>query len=167
MGRHELTDAQFALIEPLLPAAPRRGRPWKDHRVVLNGLFWKLNTGVPWRDIPERYGSWQTIYDRYVFWRRNGTWERIMAALQVQLDANGQLDWQQWNVDGTSIRASRAAAGARKKRALTTTNPLTTVSADRVEDLEANSTSSLTGVASRLPPPSRPGRPTKARRLKR
>ena len=57
--------------------------------MVLNGLFWKLNTGVPWRDIPERYGSWKTIYDRYVFWRRNGTWERIITALQVQLDANG------------------------------------------------------------------------------
>jgi len=166
MARHELTDAQFALIEPLLPDGPRRGRPWKDHRVVLNGLFWKLNTGVPWRDIPERYGSWKTIYDRYVFWRRNGTWERIMAALQVQLDAEGHLDWQQWNIDGTSIRASRAAAGARKKRALMTTNPPTMRLADRAEDLAPNSTSSLMGVASRLPPRSRPGRPTKARRSK-
>ena len=166
MARHELTDAQFALIEPLLPDGPRRGRPWKDHRLVLNGLFWKLNTGVPWRDIPERYGSWKTIYDRYVFWRRDGTWERIMAALQVQLDANGQLDWQQWNIDGTSIRASRAAAGARKKRALTTMNLPTTRSADHAADSAPNSTSSLTGVASRLPPPSRPGRPTKPRRSK-
>lgn len=167
MARHELTDAQFALIEPLLPTGPRRGRPWNDHRQVLNGLFWKLNTGVPWRDIPERYGAWKTIYDRYVFWRRNGTWERMMAALQVQLDANGQIDWQQWNIDGTSIRASRAAAGARKKRALTTTNPPTTASVDHGEDSEPNSTSLLMGVASRLPPPSRPGRPTKARRLNR
>jgi len=166
MARHELTDAQFALLEPVLPTGPRRGRPWKDHRVVLNGLFWKLNTGVPWRDIPARYGAWQTIYDRYVFWRRDGTWERIMAALQVQLDTNGQLDWQQWNIDGTSIRASRAAAGARKKKALTTTNRPTTPSGVPAVDLEQNSTSSSMGVASRLPPRSRPGRPTKAPRSK-
>jgi transposase len=150
----------------LLPSASRRGRPWKDHRLVLNGLFWKLNTGVPWRDIPERYGAWQTIYDRYVFWRRDVTWERIMAVLQVQLDAKGQLDWPQWNIDGTSIRASRAAAGARKKRALTTMNLPTTPSADHVVDSAPNSTCSLMGAAFRLPPSSRRGRPTKVRRSK-
>ena len=116
MARHELTDAQYALLEPLLPTHIRRGRPWVDHRKVLNGLFWKLNTGAQWRDIPERYGAWQTIYDRYVFWRRDGTWEQIQSILQTKLDAAGHLDWQQMNVDGTSIRASRSAAGARKKR---------------------------------------------------
>lgn len=166
MARHELTDAQFALIAPLLPIAPRRGRPWKDHRPVLNGLFWKLNTGVPWRDIPERYGPWQTIYDRFVVWRRDGTWERILAALQVHLDDHGLLDWQQWNVDGTQIRASRAAGGARKKRASMTTNPATTPSDALGADLEPNSTSSSTVVASRWSPVSRPGRPTRARRSK-
>ena len=54
MARHELTDAQFAVIESLLPTGTRRGRPWKNHRHVVNGVFWQLNTGVPWRDIPER-----------------------------------------------------------------------------------------------------------------
>ena len=166
MARHELTDAQFALIEPLLPTAPRRGRPRKDHRLVLNGLFWNLNPGVPWRDIPERYGAWTTIYDRYVFWRRNGTWERIMAALQVQLDAEGRLDWQQWNIDGTHIRASRAAAGARKKRALMPTNPAITRSDGPAVDSEPNSSSSLMGLESRSPSALRPGRPTKRPRSK-
>lgn len=166
MARHELTDAQFALIEPLLPTAPRRGRPWKDHRVVLNGLFWKLNTGVPWRDIPERYGSWKTIYDRYVFWRRDGTWERIVTALQAQLDQNGHLDWQQWNIDGTQIRASRAAAGARKKKDSMPTNRPIMRSVDPVAASELNSISSSMAGESPSPSASRLGRPTRQRRLK-
>jgi len=112
MHRYELTDAQFAVLEPYLPPSGTVGHPWSDHRRVLNGLFWKLRTGAPWRDIPDRYGPYQTIYDRFVWWRRNGTWDRMLAALQVALDAEGQIDWDQWNIDGTHIRASRAAAGA-------------------------------------------------------
>lgn len=84
MARHELSDAQFVMIEPLLPAGTRRGRPWNAHRRVVNGVFWKLNTGVPWHDIPDRYGSWKTLYDRFVLWRRDGTWERILTALYVR-----------------------------------------------------------------------------------
>ena len=114
MRRYELTDAQYALIEPYLPTNGSVGHPWADHRPLINGLFWKLRTGAPWRDIPERYGPWQTIYDRWVFWRRNGIWDQIEQALQVKLDANGQIDWNQFNVDSTSIRATRAAAGARR-----------------------------------------------------
>lgn len=70
MRRYELTDAQFALLEPYLPPDGGVGRPWSPHRQFLNGLFWKLRSGAPWRDIPERYGPWQTIYDRYIFWCR-------------------------------------------------------------------------------------------------
>lgn len=166
MARHELTDAQFALLEPFLPTNDRRGRPWVDHRKVLNGLFWKLNTGAQWRDIPERYGPWQTIYDRYVFWRRDGTWDQIMAALQTKLDATGRLDWEQMNVDGTSIRASRSAAGARKKRDSMPMNPPTTPSDDRAADTAQNSISSLTAPASRSTSSSPPARRTSRRRLK-
>ena len=64
--RYELNDDQFALLEPHLPTQQGPGRPWEDHRRILNGLFWKLCSGASWRDIPERYGPWQTIYDRYV-----------------------------------------------------------------------------------------------------
>jgi len=112
MRRYELTDAQFALLEPYLPQSGSVGHPWSDHRRVLNGLFWKLRAGAPWRDIPDRYGPWQTMYDRYVFWRRNGRWDHMLQALQIELDAAGKIDWNQFNVDSPSIRASRAAAGA-------------------------------------------------------
>ena len=114
MRRYEVNDAQFALIEPYLPKNGSVGHPWSDHRTIINGLFWKLRSGAPWRDIPERYGPYQTIYDRYVLWRRDGTWDSILRALQVELDAQGKLDWSQFNVDSTSIRGSRAAAGARR-----------------------------------------------------
>lgn len=167
MARHELTDAQFALLEPLLPTNDRRGRPWVDHRQVLNGLFWKLNTGAQWRDIPERYGPWQTIYDRDVFWRRDGTWDQIMAALQTKLDASGRLDWQQMNVDGTSIRASRSAAGARKKGASIRMNQPTTPSGDHGVATAQNSISSPTAPASRSTSSSPPDRRTSRRHLKR
>ncbi|GAB4109542.1 MAG: IS5 family transposase [Roseiflexaceae bacterium] len=114
MRRYELTDTQFALLEPYLPPSGTVGRPWVDHRQVLNGLFWQLRTGAPWRDIPERYGPWQTIDDRFVWWRRHGTWDRMLHARQIELDARGQIDWEQWHIDGTNMRASRAAGTGRR-----------------------------------------------------
>jgi transposase len=126
MRRYELSDEQFALLEPYLPTMkPSGGRPWGDHRRVLNGLFWKLRSGAPWRDIPERYGPWSTIYDRYRNWCQEGRFAAMLVALRDQLDARDQLDWQQWWVDSTSIRASRAAAGARKKGGLQTSQTTT------------------------------------------
>ena len=124
MRRHELSDEQYARIAPLLPqSSGKAGHPWNEHHPILNGLFWKLHTGAQWRDIPERYGPWQTIYDRYVRWRRDGTWERVLQALQIRLDREGRIDWQQWSVDSTSIRASRSAGGARKKKGSMGPNP--------------------------------------------
>lgn len=115
MRRHELSDEQWKLIEPLLPKNGHRGEPWKDHRTLVNGILWRGRTGVPWRDVPERYGPWQTVYDRFNRWRRDGTWERIAQALQIRLDEQGVIDWDLWCVDGTNIRATRAAAGGGKK----------------------------------------------------
>lgn len=83
--RHELTDAAWAQIAPLLPAQTgQRGGRWRDHRSVINAILWKLKTGVPWRDLPERYQPWQTCYDRYVRWQRDGTWERLLAHAQTK-----------------------------------------------------------------------------------
>jgi len=77
----ELTDQAFARVQRLLPANPRRGKPWRDHRQVLGGIVWKLHTGRPWRDLPERFGPWQTCYGRLRRWQRDGTWPRVWAVL--------------------------------------------------------------------------------------
>jgi transposase len=85
---HELTDAARAVLEPL-PPRPGRGHPWRDHRMVINGILWVLATGVPWRDVPERYGPWQTLYDRVARWTRDGTWDRLLAALLAEMHPPG------------------------------------------------------------------------------
>src|SRR4051794_31798012 len=117
MKRHELTDPQWELLAPFFPPRPRkRGGQWKDDRTVLNGIFWRLNTGAPWRDLPERYGPWQTVYHRFNALRKAGRLDPLLEALQVRLDEQGRIDWDLWCVDGSSIRGSRAAAGASKKK---------------------------------------------------
>ena len=109
--RHELTDGQWELIEDLFPAQGRGGR-WADHRTAVNGVLWRLRTGAPWRDVPERYGPWRTVYHRFNSMRRDGLLDRILERLQARLNADGLIDAELWCVDGTVIRASRAAAGA-------------------------------------------------------
>jgi transposase len=99
---------------PLLPENGRRGQQWKDHRKVINGILWKLRTGAPWRDLPPRYGPWQTCYDRFARWRRDGTWDRLLAHAQTGSDAVGEVEWEV-SVDSTVSRAHQHAAGARRK----------------------------------------------------
>ena len=110
--RHEVSDAEWERLQPLLP--PRKaGAPRKDDRLVVNGILWKLTTGVPWRDLPERYGPWPSVYTRFRRWTKAGVWDQIFAAVQRQADAAGQLDWTVHFVDGTVIRAHQHAAGAK------------------------------------------------------
>jgi len=110
--RHELSDAAWARLAPLLP--PRKpGAVRKDDRLVINGILWKLATGAPWRDLPERYGPWPSVYTRFRRWTRAGVWDRLLAAVQRQADAAGQLDWTVHFVDGTVVRAHQHAAGAK------------------------------------------------------
>ena len=89
MRRHELSNAQWALVSERMSPTGRPGGRWRSHREVVNGLFWKLDTGVPWRDIPAPYGPWQTIYDRFVRWRRNGLFDRLLERLHLRLDGQG------------------------------------------------------------------------------
>lgn len=116
--RYELSEQQWKRLAPLLPH-PRhhggRGRPLEDHRRIFNGILWRLHTGAPWRDIPERYGPWQSIYTRFRRWRRDGTWAQALTRLLQDRERHGRLGHQLWFVDATIIRASRAAAGAEKK----------------------------------------------------
>jgi transposase len=84
---------------------------------VLDGIFWTLRTGAAWRDLPERYGPFQTVHGWFSQWSRDGTFDRILSRLQMRLDSEGKIDWDLFCIDGSSVRASRAAAGARKKSA--------------------------------------------------
>lgn len=114
-GRGDVSDAQWAMIEPLLPRQRRGGR-WNDHRVTFDGMLWVMRTGAPWRDLPERYGKWQSVHHYFNRWRKDGTIDKVLKALRIRLDKNGHIDWDLWCVDGTSVRASRSAAGASKNR---------------------------------------------------
>jgi transposase len=116
MRRHELSDAQWELIKDLLPAPKGRGRKPADPRVMLNGMLWVLRTGAPWRDLPERFGPWQTVYGRFNAWSQDGTFDRIVNRLQMEWDGADGIDWDLFCIDGSTVRASRAAAGAAKKR---------------------------------------------------
>lgn len=113
--RHELSDEQWQQLKPLLPPEkPETGRTNLDHRTVINGIVWLLKTGAPWRDLPERYGKWQTVASRFYRWQKNGVWDRVFAHLQQIKDGDGQLDWEVHYVDGSVIRAHQHAAGAKK-----------------------------------------------------
>jgi transposase len=119
--RLELTDAQWAQLAPLLPPEkPPTGKPNRDHRAILGAILWKLGTGAPWRDLPERYGPWSTAYSRFRRWRLAGTWDRLFAAVQARADAAGRPDWEVHFVDGTVVRAHQHAAwakgGTRRRR---------------------------------------------------
>jgi transposase len=114
MHRHDLTNEQWARLEPLLPPQkPWTGRPNADHRQIINGILWILRTGAPWPDLPERYGPSGTVSSRYYRWRQQGIWNRIFADLQSQADAENNLDWTIHFVVSTVIRAHQHAAGAK------------------------------------------------------
>ncbi|MFH8626024.1 IS5 family transposase [Streptomyces vietnamensis] len=114
VGRGELTDATWSRIEPLLPKRDGAGRPWRDHRQVVNGVLWRLRTGAPWRDLPSRYGPWQTVYRRFAQWEKDGVWAKLLEEVQVRDDAVGTVEWTV-SIDSTVARAHQHAAGARKK----------------------------------------------------
>ena len=115
MNRGDLTNEQWEQIAPHLPPRkPRTGRPAREHRQVLNGILWVLRTGAPWRDLPERYGKWTTVYSRFQRWRKNGVWDRIFAGLQAIKDQDGQVEWEVHFVDGSVVRAHQHASGAKK-----------------------------------------------------
>ncbi len=113
--RHELTDAQWQVVGPLLPRPHHMGRPSRDRREMLEAMLWLARTGAPWRDLPDWYGPWQTVYTRFSQWRDDKTLDRMVERLTVLLADAGKIDWELWCIDGSSVRAARCAAGAGKK----------------------------------------------------
>lgn len=114
-GRFDLTDAQWAKLEPLLPRPCRSGRPpaWSK-RQLINGIRWRVRTGAPWRDMPTAYGSWAAAQALFRRWQRSGVWHQILAALQTRADASDRITWDV-SVDSTIARAHQHAAGARRE----------------------------------------------------
>jgi transposase len=106
--RYDLTDFEWSVIEPLLPTKRRGVKPRKS-RQVLNGIFWILRTGAPWRDLPERYGPYTTAYNRFNRWRKAGIWDRLMDAIVQAHDGNVQM------IDSSIVRVHQHASGVEKK----------------------------------------------------
>ena len=107
MARFELSDTEWSVIAPLLPNKPR-GVPRVDDRRVLNGIFYILRTGAPWRDVPDRYGPYTTVYNRYNRWAKAGVFLRIFEALSAQSPDSLHL------IDSSIVRAHQHAAGGKK-----------------------------------------------------
>ena len=105
----ELTDAQWALITPILPPPKRRGRKRADDRAIFNGILFVLRTGCRWKDIPRRYGAPTTCWRRLAEWEADGTWERVWRSLLGTLDAQDKLEWAQAFLDGSFVPAKRGA----------------------------------------------------------
>jgi len=121
--RHDLTDAQWAALEPLLPKPKRPGRPSLfSKRQLIDGIRWRVRVGAPWRDIPSCYGSWSAVAGLFRRWQRAGVWAQILTALQARADAAGHIVWDV-SVDSTVARAHQHAAGARKRGICRPTRP--------------------------------------------
>lgn len=111
-SRAVLSDEVWARIERLLPPVKGpMGMPFRPHRPVVEGIVYRLRTGVPWRDLPREFGAWQTVHRRHQRWSADGTWDRVLAALQADADAAGGIDWRV-SVDSTIARVHQHGATA-------------------------------------------------------
>ena len=117
LKRHDLTDAEWVRLEPLLPAHPRQGHRWHDHRLAIDGVFFRTRTGCPWRDLPERFGVWKTVYNRHRRWSGDGTWEMILGRLRPGATrakaGTGRWRWMPRWCGRTSTPPGRGAARPR------------------------------------------------------
>ena len=115
MSRHGLTDDQWERIADILPPPAATGRPRKDRRTIVNGILWILRTGSPWRDLPDEFGAWETVFGCFDRWNADGTLEQILQRLRAARVDQGAIDHELWCIDGTLVRAHRCAAGGGKK----------------------------------------------------
>jgi transposase len=120
MARYDLSEAEWRLVEPLLPGVGKGARR-KDDRRIVNGIFYVLRTGSPWRDLPERYGPYTTVYNRFNRWAKRGVWLRMFEALAERSPQSLQL------IDSSIVRAHQHAAGGKKGARIT---PLAVLVAD-------------------------------------
>jgi len=114
----DLTDEQWAMVEPLLPKpiqrADGKGRPRVDNRAILDGILWVMRTGAPWHDMPDRYPAYQTCHRRFQEWVGSGTFEKILRTLVEDVKERGDLDLTECFIDGTFVMAKKGALGWEK-----------------------------------------------------
>uniref|UniRef100_UPI001EE43A82 IS5 family transposase n=1 Tax=Streptomyces sp. TR1341 TaxID=2601266 RepID=UPI001EE43A82 len=115
MERGDLSDADWERLRPFLPVSNGRCGRWRDHRQVIDGILHRVRTGAQWCDLPERFGSWKTVYERHRLWSADGTWERLLQPAQAAADAAGEIDWD-ISVGSTIVRAHQHAVGAAPTR---------------------------------------------------
>ena len=107
MHRHALTDEQWARLEPVVPRRPQGRKSTRGDRLFIDAVLFRAKTGVPWRDLPERFGPWKSVYNRFANWATRDRWARIFQELQVEVDETGSI------VDGSVVRAHQDAAGGK------------------------------------------------------
>ena len=111
MSRGDLTEAEWRVLKGLLPIDPANrgpGRPPEENRSIINGILWRLRCGTPWRDVPPKYGNWNTIYRRFRRWSEAGVWEAVSVTL-----AEIMADTGHYSNDSTTVRAHVSAAGGK------------------------------------------------------
>jgi transposase len=110
----ELTDEQWALIEPLLPELPKRndgkGRPWRENREIMNGILWILRSGARWKDLPDKFPPYQTCHRRFQTWVKDGSLRRVLEALAQDLESRGEINLSECFIDGTFVVAKKGAS---------------------------------------------------------
>lgn len=110
------SDDGWGLIKDVFPPPAETGRPQRDRREIVDGILWIHNTGSPWRDLPEEYGPFKTVWDLFDLWNADGMLDEILHRLRAARIDAGDVDSELWCIDGTVIRAARCAAGGGKKR---------------------------------------------------
>ncbi|MGE6565142.1 IS5 family transposase [Pseudomonas asiatica] len=113
--RYELSDEAWDVVSDLFIETHSRGRPRLNDRLMLDGVLWVLCSGAAWRDMPERFGPWSTVYQRFRGWRNQGTFDQMLKRLHLRLNEQGLIDLQTWMIDSTAVRATRASSGAPEK----------------------------------------------------
>jgi transposase len=113
-GGEELTDEQWTLIEPLLAELPKRGdgkgRPWRDNREIMNGILWILRSGARWKDLPNKFPSYQTCHRRFQAWVKDGSLRRVLETLAHDLETRGEINLSECFIDGTFVAAKKGAS---------------------------------------------------------
>ncbi len=113
--RYELSDEAWTVVVDLFTETHGPGRPRLNDRLMLDGVLWVLCSGAAWRDMPERFGPWSTVYQGFRGWRNQGAFDHMLKRLQLRLNEQGLIDLHTWMIDSSAVRATRSASAAGKK----------------------------------------------------